>query len=84
MKTFLFIIIGAVAMYVILKVLSSGKPISENKTTEDLKLFLQTKEANELIQTPQFAAILLTKEFRNLMKDIADAYINELTKKLTT
>jgi len=84
MKTLLFILIGATGMFLILKVMSSGKPISENKTTEDLKKFLQTKEANELIQTEQFAAVLLTKEFRTLLKDISDAYINELTKKLTT
>jgi len=84
MKTFLFILIGAVAMFIILKVMSSGKPVSENKTKEDLKLFLQTKEANELISSPQFSAVILTKEFRNLLKDIADDYINELTKKLTT
>ena len=83
MKTALYILIGAAVMFIVLKVLSSGKPISENKTKEDLKLFLATKEANELLQTPEFTAVLLTKEFRNLLKDIADSYINELTKKLT-
>jgi hypothetical protein len=82
MKTVLYILIGAVGMFLILKVMSTGKPIAENKTTEDLKKFLQTKEANELLQTEQFAAVLLTPEFRNLMKDIADVYINELTKNL--
>jgi hypothetical protein len=84
MKTVLFILIGAAGMFLILKVMSSGKPIAENKTTEDLKKFLQTKEANDLIKTEQFAAVLLTKEFRILLKDISDAYINELTKKMTT
>lgn len=78
----MFILIGAVIMFIVLKLLSKGKPIADDKTSENFQLLLGTKEAHELIRSPQFAAVLTTPEFKNLAKGIADKYIMDIAKKL--
>ncbi len=78
----MFILIGAVLMFIILKLLTKGKPIPDDKTSENFQLLLGTKEAHELIRTPQFADVLMTKEFKNLAAGIADKYIMDIAKKL--
>lgn len=82
MKNVLLILAGAVAMFIVLKLVSSGKPIPESKTTENFKKLIATKQAQELIQTPQFKNVLLTPEFKNLAKGIADTYLIDIAKKL--
>jgi hypothetical protein len=82
MKTVIYILIGAVATFIILKVVSVGKPLSDDKTTENLKLFLATSQAKALVRTPEFYEALLTKEFFNLSKGIATQYLKEVSKQL--
>ena len=43
---------------------------------------LQTKQAKDLVKSPQFAELVLTPEFRKFAKSIADKYINQITKTL--
>ena len=82
MKTALYILIGAAIMFLILKVFSFGKPIPESKMKDNFKKLVATKQAQDLIRTPQFKALLLTPEFKEVIKGIADTYLEDIAKKL--
>lgn len=85
MKNILFILIGAVSMFVILKILSAGKPVvTDSQNSENFKKLLGTPEAQKLISSKEFKATLRTKECKELLRGVADQYIITLTKNLVS
>lgn len=82
MKTFLYIGVGMVFMFVILKVLSTKKPVSKTETITDFRNLLKTPEASKLISSPEFADVLLTSEFKTVAKNISGKYLRTITQSL--
>ena len=83
MKIFLYILVGAVVMFVVLKFISTKPVVTNSETSANFNKLLNTPEAGKLIQSPEFADLLLTKEFRTLAKGIGDEYLTSITKSLT-
>jgi len=84
MKTFAYILIGAVLMFVVLKFLSTKPVVTPSETSENFKKLMSTPEAVILISSDQFANLLLTPEFKKLAKGISDEYIRTITKSILT
>lgn len=85
MKNILYIILGGVITFFIIEFIKKSKgvkPVADSKAKQDFQALLRTDEAEQLISSPEFRAVLLTSEFRVLMKGIADQYLSELTKVL--
>ena len=82
MKTFAYILIGAVLMFVILKFLSTKPVVTPTETSNNFKNLMRTNEAILLLSTDQFHNLLLTPEFKKLARGISDEYIRTITKSL--
>ena len=82
MKTFAYILIGAVLMFVILKFLSTKPVVTPTETSNNFKNLMRTNEAILLLSTDQFNNLLLTPEFKKLARGISDEYIRTITKSL--
>jgi len=82
MKPLLYIIIGGVIVFIVLKFFASKPVASDSKTVENFRILLNTDEANKLLQTPELTNVLLTSEFKQLAKGISDEYLKTITKNL--
>jgi len=82
MKVALYILVGAVLMYIILKFVSDKPTVSNSEMQNNFKKLLETSEAVNVLASDQFANLLLTPEFKNLMKGISDQYLQTITQSL--
>jgi len=82
MKTFLYILIGAVAAFIIFKMVVPQKAATKSETSEDFKKVLNTPEAQNLLSSDEFASLLVTPEFLKLMRGIGSEYLKSITETL--
>jgi hypothetical protein len=93
MKNILYVLIGAGAMFAVLKFMS-GKKTSvsvsgtvhngeQESNTGDLVIaVLGTPEARTLILSPQFKAVVKTNEFKQLYSVLGTQYLTALARSL--
>ena len=80
MRTFLLILLGAVIMYIILKILSSD--VAPADSTQKLKALAATQQAANLIRTNEFRELVKTKEFINFASSLAEEQVIIMSKSL--
>jgi len=82
-KYIIWFIVGAMAMFVILKIASkAGKADTSSETTERLKELARTQEVYNLIMTKEFRDLVLTKPFRNFVKSLAEDHVSVMAQTL--
>jgi hypothetical protein len=81
MRNILLIILGAVIMFIVLKVLS--KKTVKQSTSSGIKEILLLPETLKLAKTTEFKNLSDTPEFRNYIKTLSQEQIYELAKTLT-
>ena len=80
-KNILYIVLGMLIMFVILKLLSKTSSGTGN-TTAALKQLAFTGEAYNLIMSNEFRELVKTPEFKNFTKTLADDQLKVLSKTL--
>lgn len=78
----LFMALGAFLMFIILKIIASGKAYKSEATKEFIAL-AKTGEAYNLLRTNEFRELAKTTEFRNLVGTLAKEQVNALATALT-
>ena len=81
-KNILYIILGMLIMFVILKLLSSKTLTGTGDTTKALKELAFTGEAYNLIMSNEFRELVKTPEFKKFTKTLAAEQLNILSKTL--
>lgn len=81
MKTILWILVGALAMYLILKMLSK-KDLTGSNTGKYVKELLATQQAANVIKTNEFRELVKTNEFKKLVGSLAEDQLVSLSKAL--
>jgi len=79
MKTFLYIIIGVIAAYVLYKTFVPQTVKSEDQNAKNFKALLETTQAQNLIKSDEFASLLVTSEFLKFIRGIGSEYLKTLT-----
>jgi hypothetical protein len=88
MKNILYVLIGAGAMFAILKVMKkqikqSSQSQSESDETGELVIkVLSTDQARNLVLSPQFKALMKTDEFKKLYSVLGTRYLTALANTL--
>ena len=80
-KNILYIVLGMLIMFVILKLLSKTLT-GTGDTTKALKQLAFTGEAYNLIMSNEFRELVKTPEFKNFTKTLATEQLNILSKTL--
>ena len=81
MRTILWIILGMVIMYVLLRVLSK-KGIVDSNTNTQLKKLLDTPQVGLLIKTNEFRELVKTRQFKDFLISLADDQIQAISQSL--
>ncbi len=79
MKTILWIVLGAVIMFVLLKVLSK-RDTSDSKVSSNFKKLADTQQVRNLVRTNEFRELVKTKEFKDLLFSLADDQLTTISK----
>lgn len=83
MRTFLWIGLGMLIMFVILKVLANtGITKDTSQTTARLKALLVTQQFANLVRTNEARELVKTQEFREFTKSLAADQVIALSKSL--
>jgi hypothetical protein len=77
MRPIWYILIGAVAMFIFLKLLQKTMPTSA--TTKKLQALAKTNEAHQLIKTNEFRELVKTQEFLSFALTLAEDQMNILS-----
>lgn len=80
-KNILYIVLGMLIMFVILKLLSKTSSGTGN-TAAALKQLALTGEAYNLVTSNEFRELVKTPEFKNFTKTLADDQLKVLSKTL--
>jgi hypothetical protein len=80
MRNFLLIVLGAVIMYVLLKVIA-GKTVTADSTVR-LKKLASTQQAANLVRTNEFREIVKTKEFIDFITSLTEEQLITVSKSL--
>ena len=83
MKNVIFVLIGGALMFIVLKYMSKGKPIPETESQQRFRKLMATPEAQALVQSDEFVAMAMTREFRDVLKSVADEFIHEMAKQVS-
>jgi len=81
MKTVLWILLGALIMYVLLKILS-GSEKGDSQTSARLKELVNTMQFRNLIMTNEAREIVKTPEFRRFIVSAGEDYVKTISKTL--
>jgi hypothetical protein len=82
MRTFLLILLGALIMYVILRVMA--KQTVSSDSTSKLIILLQTQKVNNLIKTNEFREVAKTSEFQDFINTLAEEQLIAVSKALVS
>ena len=77
----MLVLLGMVLMYIILKVMSTGKGES-SAISEKFKALIKTQQATNLVRTNEFREIVKTSEFRSLLSVLAEDQLTAISKTL--
>lgn len=81
-KYFLFVLLGAGVMYLLLKILADrSRP--ESQTTARFIDLAKTQEVFNLARTNEFKELVKTTEFKQFVKTLAEEQINAIAGALT-
>jgi len=82
MKPIFWIILGALIMWLLLKIMAK---VSDGKsdTTQRFFALTKTQEAHNLVRTNEFRELIKTREFLNLATSLADDQIKIISQTLT-
>jgi hypothetical protein len=83
MKTVLWILLGALIMFVILKVMSKTSSAPSN-TSAAFKKLAGTVQVRNLIRTNEFRELIKTQEFKSLALSLADEQLKTLSTALVS
>lgn len=81
-KYIIWFIVGAMAMFLILKIASKSAQPDSSETTQRFKELAKKQEVYNLIMTKEFRDIVLLPEFRNFVKSLAKDQIEIMAKTL--
>jgi hypothetical protein len=81
-KYFLFALLGAGVMYLLLKILANNVEVKSQTTARFIDL-VKTQEAFNLARTNEFKEIVKTSEFKQFVKTLAEEQINAMALSLT-
>ncbi len=76
-RDLLFIAIGALGMFLLVKILSSGA-VSGGSTSKAAMNLLKTQQAVNLMLTNEFRELVKTPQFKTLVKTLAANELNAL------
>ena len=82
MRIALWILLGMVVMFAILKIISKV-PGDSDRTTNYFKALCDTGEAHNLMKTNEFRELVKTQEFINLAGSLAEEQLTAMAKALT-
>ena len=69
MRTFLVFILGALTLFIVLKMISGAGAV-QSKSTEKLKAIAFLPQTANLIKTNEFKELVKTKEFQDFIKTL--------------
>jgi len=81
MKVVLWIGLGMLIMFVVLKVLSKSE-VTASETTPRLKALLVTQQFANLVRTNEARELVKTQEFKNFTKSLAQDQLIALSKSM--
>lgn len=82
MKIVLWVLVGALVMFVLLKI-AAKTGATPSDTGERFKELAKTQQAKNLIMTNEFRELVKTKEFINLARSLAEDQLKTLATTLT-
>jgi hypothetical protein len=82
MRTIIFLLLGALIMFFVLKLLTKNKPGATSSTTKNFIALAKTPQAYELVKTNQFSNLSKTPEFRNFVSTLAGEQISAMSNAL--
>ena len=81
MRPIWWFLIGAVIMFVVLKMLA-GKTISTSSTSTNFMVLVKTPQASNLVKTNEFRELVKTSAFKKLMLSLADDELKAMSQTL--
>ena len=81
-KNILYIILGMLIMFVILKLLSSKTITGTGDTTKKLKALAVAPETYNVVMSNEFRELVKTKEFKDFINTLANEQLTILSKTL--
>ena len=81
-RNFLLIALGALIMFVLLKIMAKNSS-SSSATTERFKNLAKTQQAVNLVKTNEFRELIKTKEFFSLVASLAKDEMTATSQLLT-
>lgn len=83
MRIVLYILLGALAMFIILKVTAVKGSTNTSQTTNKLIELAKTMQVYNLLKTNEFREVVKTKQFREFAKSLAEDQLIVLASTLT-
>lgn len=84
MRIAIFLIAGAIIMFVVLRILANNKNTQgTSQTTKNFMTLANTPQAYSLIKTNEFRELSKTPAFKNFVSTLAEEQINIMAKSLT-
>jgi 2-phosphoglycerate kinase len=81
MRPILWILLGALLMFVVLKIVSA-KSVSPSGTSAAFKQLAKTQQMTNLIKTNEFRELMRTNQFKDLVKTLAEDQLVAMSKTL--